>query len=91
VSVSDDATRRYEEAKGRRERILAEWEALGRPLLNPTGRSGHPLVRALNEIDIVCARLERELLGLARAGRPTGAVSAPDRKAPPKVRKLRSA
>jgi hypothetical protein len=63
----------------RRQHIAAECEALDRAVLNPTGRSQHPLLKALNDVDIVCARLERELLGLARAGRPPGSVSAPDR------------
>ena len=91
MSVSDDATMRLEDAKQRRAHILAEWERLDRPVLNATGRSQHPLLKALNEVDVVCARLERELLGGARAGRPPGAVSAPDRKAPPRVRRLGAA
>jgi hypothetical protein len=86
MSVTDDAQARYDDAKARRKRILAEWEKLGRPVLSPTGRGQHPLLKALNDVDVVCARLGRELKAPARAGRPPGAVSAPDRKAPPRVK-----
>ncbi len=89
--VSDEATKRYEDARARRLYLISEWEGLGMPVLSETGRSQHPLLRALNDIDALCARLERELVGVARAGRPSGAVSAPDRKSPPTARKLRSA
>ena len=93
---ASDAQERYEAAKGRRARILTEWETLGCPVTalgGSTGRtaSAHPLLKALNDIDVLCARLERELVPPARAGRPVGAVSAPDRVAPPKIRRLRSA
>lgn len=95
MTVSEDAQTRYEVAKARRERLLEEWERLGKPVLVESSRTGrplpHPLLRALNDVDVLCARLERELRGPARVGRPSGATSAPDRAAPPKVRKLRSA
>lgn len=90
ATIADEALRRLDDAKARRLYLLERWEELGRPVLSSGERAAHPLLKAINDIDIVCVRLEREIVGIARAGRPAGAVSAPDRKAPARVRKLRS-
>jgi hypothetical protein len=84
-----DVRGRYEDAQQRRQRILAEWQRLGEPVMAESASSIHPLLRALNDVDLVCSRLRRELAP-GKAGRPPGAVSAPDRAAPPKTRKLKS-
>ena len=86
-----DAEERYGAAVARRARIEREWEELGSPVTALGGATGralvpHPLVRMLQEADTLCDRLARTLQRRAAAGRPPGAVSAPDRAAPPRVK-----
>jgi hypothetical protein len=75
----------------RRELILAEWQKLGRPVLALGGQTGrntvpHPLIGMLREADLLCDRLGKSARRpFSRAGRPVGAVSAPDRAEPPRL------
>ncbi len=92
----EDARERYLAAVARRARIEAEWIKLGSPVTSNGGATGralvpHPLLKTLAEADGLCDRLERSLSRRPAAGRPTGSESAPDRVAPPRVRRLRSA
>lgn len=71
--------------------IYDEWTAMGQPATERGGTTGkvvveHPLIAAIAKASAAAAKLS-EQLGLtgapkrSGAGRPTGAVSAPDRKA----------
>jgi len=81
--------RLHDEALARRDAIAAEWAGLDAPFL-ARGSMGqdvpHPLWRMLNEADKLVDSLARSLRPAGRSGRPTGAVSAPDRVAPPRVK-----
>lgn len=75
------------------DQMRAEWDKLGRPLLVRTASLDmrpHPLVKMIREAEEMIERMSRPVEA-ARGGRPTGAVSAPDRvaaDAPPKRSKL---
>jgi len=93
--MSEDARERYEVAKVRRALIVAEWEQLGRPVMTLGGATGraqvpHPLLKVMSDADGLCDRLEQALRRRGVPGRPPGAVSAPDRVEPPKLRRLKS-
>lgn len=86
-----DAEARYRAAVARRAQIEREWGELGSPTTALGGATGralvpHPMVRMLQEADTLCDRLAQALTRRAAPGRPPGAVSAPDRKAPPRVK-----
>lgn len=76
----------YSEALARLEQIREAWEEAGRPLVSKGSRGQeieHPLVKLLRDTELHVHRLGG---GLNKGGRPVGAVSAPDRAAPPKLK-----
>jgi len=72
-----------------------EWVSLGRPwrTINPNGAEGiHPIVKVIRDLESDAYRARRALklspdtIKRAGPGRPPGAGSASDRKAPPVVK-----
>ena len=87
-----DCVRRYAFAVDLAAMIRQEWRDRGAPLLAvaPNGvEYVHPLVRMLRDAEADAALASRAVFldpsrqPAARGGRPMGAASAPDRKAPP--------
>lgn len=81
-----DAIERYANAVQLERKLYDEWTRLGQPATEFGGTTGrniveHPLVQAIARASAAAAKLS-EQLGTAKrvgAGRPAGAVSAPDR------------
>jgi hypothetical protein len=78
VGASEDAVRAYEDANERLEVLKAEWERLGRPILAEGGSTGrvpvvHPLLKAINEAEVIADRL-RERVRVKHRGPHPAAV-----------------
>ena len=79
------------------ELVRADWISRGQPLIYEHTNGAlvpHPMVKLVSESEKEAARagralkLEPEAVKRATPGRPPGACSAPDRKAPPPVLKI---
>jgi hypothetical protein len=93
-----DAAARYAHAVDVADKARREWRKMGEPLMstNPNGANGvHSLLKVIESSDAAAGRFGAQL-GLdplaakkmrtaGKTGRPQGAVSAPDRAAPPRV------
>ena len=92
-----DAVLRFARAVDMADFVRADWVDRGRPLMYEHTNGAlvpHPLVKLLAESEKDAARagralkLEPDAIRRATIGRPPGASSSPDRKAPPPVVKL---
>ena len=97
------ALERYVNAVEVADQARRTWEGEGRPLWT-TGSQGqkveHPLVRTMDRLDRAAMTFgavlgldpasEKRLARVAKPGRPSGAASASDRKAPPPVVTLKA-
>ena len=93
----EDAVRAFARAVDMADKVRAEWKSYGEPMLF-THTNGalvaHPLVKMLQAAEADAAKagralkLEPDAIKRAGPGRPPGASSAPDRKAPPPMIKL---
>jgi hypothetical protein len=72
-----EAENRYSEAVARRDAIRDAWEAEGAPLL-ATGSTGqpvpHPLVKMLNDADLLCDRLGASVRKRHRGPEPSAVL-----------------
>lgn len=92
-----EAALRFARAVQMAELVRADWISRGQPLIYEHTNGAlvpHPMVKLVSESEKEAARagralkLEPEAVRRATPGRPPGASSAPDRKAPPPVLKI---
>lgn len=92
-----DAVDRYANAVALVARLREEWERLGAPLLGEGSMRQpvkHQVLKMIEEAERDAARYG-EAVGIAapkvarKQGRPTGQVSAPDRAAPQRIRRVK--
>jgi hypothetical protein len=88
--IPAEAFERYESAQRRAVAAREAWESAGAPLILEHAnrlQGVHPLLKALIESEAHADRLMKSLSHKqARAGRPTGTGSAPDRLKRPKLK-----
>ncbi len=94
-----ESAERYADAVGLAAQLRAEWEKDGRPLTAEGSMRQpipHPLVKMIADADRDAAKYAAAV-GLdagalqkkGRSGRPVGATSAPDRREPPRIRRVK--
>ena len=77
VSPHDDAQNAYTASVERARRLREEWERLGRPLLATGSREqpvSHPLLRAMNEAELLAHRLRQPMLRKHRGPEPSAVI-----------------
>lgn len=78
----EEAELAYHRAVERVEALVGEWESLGRPLMAEGGSTGrvtvpHPLIRMIQEAEVIADKLRQPLLKKHRGPDPSGVIQAP--------------